>query len=260
LLEIEQASESDMLAVQLDKRAVLLDRWRAVMLNALESVKGRDLPMSETLREVIKTWDGNATVKSVGYRIVWAFRNRVATEMANFLGRIAREHDDKFNLSRHRRIEESIWEILQERPAHYLDPAFSDWDHFLAEQIKAIQLEIEKSGSLEQFTWGKVNTTNIQHPMSMAIPLVGRWIDMPKRQLDGGWSDLPYIQAPSSGASQRMAVSPGREEDGYMHMPCGQSGHPLSPHYSDGHEAWEQGKATPFLPGPPVNQLRLLPE
>ncbi|XZE17741.1 penicillin acylase family protein [Pirellulaceae bacterium SH449] len=260
LLEIEQASESDMLAVQLDKRAVLLDRWRAVMLSAMESEKGRDLPMRESLREVIETWDGNATVDSVGYRIVWAFRNHVATEMANFLGRIGREQDDKFSLVRHRRLEESIWEILQQRPAHCLDPAFSDWDHFLAEQIKAVQLEIEKSGSLEQFTWGRVNTTNIQHPMSMAIPLVGKWIDMPKHQLDGGWSDLPYIQSPSSGASQRMAVSPGREEDGYMHMPCGQSGHPLSPHYSDGHEAWEQGKATPFLPGPTVNQLRLLPE
>ena len=33
-------------------------------------------------------------------------------------------------------------------------------------------------------------------------------------------------------------------------MPGGQSGHPLSPHYADGHAAWAKGEPTPFLPGP----------
>ena len=68
---------------------------------------------------------------------------------------------------------------------------------------------------------------------------------------------MPRIQAPSMGASQRMAVSPGREQDGYMHMPCGQSGHPLSPHYGDAHDAWAEGKPTPFLPGETVHTLVL---
>jgi len=42
-------------------------------------------------------------------------------------------------------------------------------------------------------------------------------------------------------------------------MPGGQSGHPLSPYYQKGVDAWEDGKATPFLPGPPVHKLRLVP-
>ncbi|MCU0712868.1 MAG: penicillin acylase family protein [Pirellula sp.] len=260
LLQIEQATEADMLALQLDKRALLLDRWRGVLLSAMASEKGRELTSKSNARELVEKWDGNATADSVGYRIVWAFRNRVATEMGNFLSRIAKEHDDKFSLNRHRRIEESMWEILQQRPEHYLDPEFSDWDHFLVEQFKVVQQDIDKVGSVEKFTWGRVNTTSIQHPMSMAIPFVGAWIDMPKRELDGGWSDIPFIQAPAMGASQRMAVSPGKEVDGYMHMPCGQSGHPLSPHYSDSHEAWEKGHPTPFLPGASVNRLVLQPQ
>jgi penicillin amidase len=56
-----------------------------------------------------------------------------------------------------------------------------------------------------------------------------------------------------------MAVSPGREEQGYFHMPGGQSGHPLSPHYRDGHGAWVHGEATALLPGPAVHTLRLVP-
>ena len=260
LLDIKEASESDMLALQLDKRALLLDRWRGLMLAAMASEKGREISSISNVREIVEKWDGKATADSVGYRIVWAYRNRVASQMTNFLSRVGQAHEGKFNLNRHRRIEESIWEILQQRPGHYLDSSFSDWDHFLVEQFKMVLQDIEKSGSLAEFKWGSVNTTNIQHPMSMAIPFVGAWIDMPKRELDGGWSDIPYIQAPAMGASQRMAVSPGKEKDGYMHMPCGQSGHPLSPHYSDSHEAWERGNATPFLPGPAVHHLVLLPK
>ena len=60
-------------------------------------------------------------------------------------------------------------------------------------------------------------------------------------------------------ASERMAVSPGREAEGYFHMPAGQSGHPLSPNYADGHRAWATGEATPFLPGPAVHTLTFQP-
>ena len=42
-------------------------------------------------------------------------------------------------------------------------------------------------------------------------------------------------------------------------MPAGQSGHPLSPHYGDGHAAWANGETTPFLPGPAVHVLTLVP-
>ena len=61
------------------------------------------------------------------------------------------------------------------------------------------------------------------------------------------------------GASERFAVSPGREAEGYFHMPGGQSGHPLSPYYRAGHEAWVRGEATPFLPGPAERSLTLVP-
>ena len=44
-----------------------------------------------------------------------------------------------------------------------------------------------------------------------------------------------------------------------MHMPTGQSGHPLSPFYSNSHTAWVNGEATPFLPGPAIYTLNLTP-
>ena len=40
-------------------------------------------------------------------------------------------------------------------------------------------------------------------------------------------------------------------------MPGGQSGHPLSPYFLAGHEAWVRGEKASFLPGAPVHRLTL---
>jgi penicillin amidase len=70
---------------------------------------------------------------------------------------------------------------------------------------------------------------------------------------------MPRVQTPSFGASQRMVVSPGREDEGIFHMPGGQSGHPMSRFFDAGHAAWAEGEPSPFLPGERRHLLRLLP-
>ena len=60
---------------------------------------------------------------------------------------------------------------------------------------------------------------------------------------------MPKVMGSQFGAAVRMIVSPGQEKNGIMHMPAGQSSHPLSSYYSKGHQDWVDGKASPFLPG-----------
>jgi penicillin amidase len=81
---------------------------------------------------------------------------------------------------------------------------------------------------------------------------------MPAEPLNGD-VDLPKAQGPSFGASQRFSVSPGDEANGLMHMPTGQSGHPLSAFYRRGHDEWVHGRPSPFLPGDPQHELALIP-
>ena len=57
-----------------------------------------------------------------------------------------------------------------------------------------------------------------------------------------------YIQ---HGASERMVVSPGHEANAILHLPGGQSGHSLSPHYRDQYHDWLEGRELP-LAGKPV--------
>jgi acyl-homoserine lactone acylase PvdQ len=51
----------------------------------------------------------------------------------------------------------------------------------------------------------------------------------------------------------------GDEENGLMHMPTGQSGHPMSPFYRSAYEDCVSGAPSPFLPGPTRHQLTLKP-
>jgi penicillin amidase len=66
---------------------------------------------------------------------------------------------------------------------------------------------------------------------------------------------MPRVAGPKFGQSERLAVSPGREEEGLFDMPGGQSGHPLSPFFLRGHEDWVKGRPTPLLPGPVKHTL-----
>jgi penicillin amidase len=109
---------------------------------------------------------------------------------------------------------------------------------------------------LAKRTWGEHNTVRINHPLSRALPILSPWLGMPADQLPGD-SNLPRAQGPTFGAAERFAVSPGDEANGYLHMPGGQSGHPLSKYYRSGHDDWVQGRPTAFLPGEPEHTLIL---
>jgi penicillin amidase len=92
----------------------------------------------------------------------------------------------------------------------------------------------------------------------MAAPALRSWLSAPADPLPGD-SNMPRVAGRSFGQSERMTVSPGREEQGVFNMPGGQSGHPLSPYFLRGHEEWVAGKAMPLLPGAAAHTLRFQP-
>lgn len=261
LLALDSATEADMLDIQLDDRAVFLQRWQKLLLNVLSDQAVADNSSRKELRALVDQWGARASIDSAGYLLVQNFRTAVISQVSDLLCQPLTKLDPNFSLHRNRRIEGPIWKLIEQRPENFLDPRFETWDQWLlACADSVIKSATDKDAKLSDRTWGRVNTTQIQHPLSKAIPALASYLDMPAQPLNGGWSDMPRIQAPSSGASQRMAVSPGREQDGYMQIPCGQSGHPLSPYYMNSHEDWVSGKPTPFLPGVAEHVLELTPK
>jgi penicillin G amidase len=261
LLAIDKASESDMLRVQLDDRALLLARWQKLVLATLTPDATAQGPRRAEARRLVEAWGGHASVDSVGYRIVRAFREHVRDAVLDPLLAPARAKDPKLRTGTapNSRWEGPVWALVTERPAHLLDPRHASWDALLLAALDATLDELSSNARpLAGRTWGERNTVLIRHPLSRAVPPLGGVLDMPREPLPGD-NHMPRFQSPSAGASERFSVSPGREDQGYFHMPCGQSGHPLSPHYADGHAAWAKGEKTPFLPGPAVQVLTLVP-
>jgi penicillin amidase len=261
LLATPKASEADMLRLQLDDRALFLERWQKLMLGVLSPDAVANDPRRAEARRLVESWGGRASIDSVGYRVVRAFREQVRSSVLDPLLAPLRAKDARVRpgTAPNARWEGPVWALVTERPAHLLDPRYPSWDALLLDALDDVLEELTKGGRpLAGRTWGERNTTLIRHPLSRAVPRLGGFLDMPREPLPGD-SHMPRFQSPSAGASERFAVSPGREELGYFHMPCGQSGHPLSPHYADGHAAWAKGEKTPFLPGPAVNVLTLVP-
>ena len=129
----------------------------------------------------------------------------------------------------------------------------------LAAVDRAIQWARQDAGSLDKATWGARNVVGIRHPMAGSLPGLGRFLSAPPDLLPGD-DQMPRVSAPGFGASERMVVTPGREQDGILNMPGGQSGHPLSPFFLAGHSDWVEGRPRPFLPGPPVHTFHLWPQ
>ena len=260
LLAIEKARPADMLAIQLDDTALFLDRWRTLLLATLtpEAVQV-DETRAEFRRLVETTWNGRADPSSVAYRLVRTFRAHVSREVFSALTAAARRADPDFDFTRAFRSEGPLWPLVVERPMHLLDPKYSSWDtQLLAAVDHAIGELTISGGRLAEKSWGDFNRAAVTHPLGNALPLVGHWVNMPADPLPG---DIytPRAHSPRAGPSERMVVSPGREHEGIFHMPTGQSGHPLSPHYADQHRAWVTGQPLPFLPGPAVSTLTLVP-
>jgi len=255
----ERFAATDMLDIQLDTRAVFLGRWRDLILKTLtpEFIAGR--PDRATFRALVdRSWDGHASPQSVGYRFTRMFRDQVADAVLMFVLSECYAADVNFDHTALRRREGPLWKLITDRPLHLLDPQFGSWDGLLVQAVDDVIASAKKSGDLAGRTWEEYNPTAFRHPLSASIPLFGRWLNMPGDPLPG---DLFTVRMRwgAETASERLVVSPGRESEGILEMPTGQSGHPLSPFYANSHEAWTKGTPAPLLAGREQHRLTLTP-
>jgi penicillin amidase len=254
-----QFSADDMLKIQLDDRAVFLEHWKDLLV--LELNRAPHTPARDALQKALSGWTGRASIDSVAYRVVRAWRNEVSdTILGGFAAEVRTKFPD-FAFPRMEQTEQAVWNLLRLRPAHLVAPGYADWNALLIACADRTAAALDdQPGGIAARTWGERNTMRIAHPLSRALPaFAARWLDMPADELPGD-RDMPRVQAPTFGASERFAVAPGDEAHGYFELAGGQSGHPLSPYYGAGHADWAAGKPTPFLPGPAQHTLVLAPK
>ncbi len=256
----ETFSERDLLAIQLDDRALFLTRWQALLVRQLTLEAMAEDPRRAEVYRAVKGWGARAAPGSVGYRLVRAWRLAVTARVLAPLLDAPRRLDPRLGPGDLHQAEGLVWRLVVERPPHLLAPAEGSWDRLLLAALDDVLAALPEQGrrDLGERTWGEQNTAAIRHPLSGAVPGLGRLLDLPAERLPGD-THMPRVQGPAFGASERFVVSPGREAEGIFEMPGGQSGHPRSPFYRAGHAAWVRGEPAPFLPGPALHTLTLRP-
>jgi penicillin G amidase len=250
---------ADMLRIQLDDRALFLAPWQVLALSVLDEQELAGHPRRAEFRRLVAGWDARASVDSVGYRLVRAFHERTRQAVWDMLLTGLGIPPEKENYAPEQ-FEGSLWRILTEQPLHLLSANYPGWTEFLKAQMNATIDDLDaRCPQVAECTWGKRNQVRIRHPLSGALPAsASAFLDMPTLELPGD-EDMPRVQGRDFGASERFAVSPGHEDQAYLDLPGGQSGHPLSPYYRAGFLEWAHGVPLPLLPGPTQHTLTLQP-
>ncbi|MFI2809911.1 penicillin acylase family protein [Microbulbifer sp. JSM ZJ756] len=238
-------SEQDLLDLQLDDRALFLERWQQQLLVLLD---GED--EYADVRAEVENWGARASADSVGYRVVRNFRLKfLEFTTAPVLTYMRRFQEDFSFGPRKRQLEYAAWEMNHSEPAHLLNPDFASWRELKLAALDAVLERMARDGlPLQEQTWGVQNTARIWHPLGRAVAPVNWLTAMPADRLSGD-THLPRAQSPTTGASQRMVVSSGSEESAIFHMATGQSAHPLSPFFANGHRDWVEGNPSPLMEG-----------
>ena len=260
LRELRSATPKDMLNIQLDDRAVFLERWHSQLLSTLSKPGALSNPERIEFQRRLADWSGRANVESIAYRLVREYREEVAGRVFEPISAAVRNIYPGFSYD-FLKFEDPLWSIIESQPLNLLDRKYENWNALFLSAVDSVIQKIKaQQDGYTRYTVGEKNATRIQHPLGAAIPALRPWLNMPVDQLPGDRFDMPRIQGPTFGSSFRMAVSPGMEREGYLIMPCGESGNPLSPHYRDCHQDWVRSTPTPFLPGIAMHKILLQPQ
>ncbi|MDP2178895.1 penicillin acylase family protein [Methylicorpusculum sp.] len=259
LSDAKNLTERDMFALQLDTKVEFYRFYQRLALSLLHEHNDK---VQVQLKQNLTNWDGFAERDSVGFAVLVEFRKLLLDAViAPFMTK-CREYDPEFRFDS-AMIDEPLQQLLEAKlPALLPDKIhYRDWDSFLLNLLIQAEGNVSAHNSADfpkSLAWGAVNQVTIAHPFSDSLPLLRNWLDMPKVAVPG-CVQCVRMGEPGYGASERLVVSPGREGNGILHMPGGQSGHPLSPHYGDQQQAWVEGTALPLESGTSVHRLELVP-
>ena len=245
----DEITERDMHLLQLNDKAQFMTRWYNLIVQTLDKELVDQDPRKKKLLNVLLNWNQEASEFSSAYRIIRSFRSFLAKRVFERLLIPCYVADGSFryyNFS----YEEPLWIILEEKPDYLIDPEIGSWNGEIIATMDEVLDYFDSLGgdSFTDHTWGEYNTIHIQHPLSKALPFLSGLMDMPEQPMSGD-KYVPHVINPGFGATVRLVITPGYEDNSIFNMPGGQSGHPLSDFYDTDQDDWVVGRPVSLLPG-----------
>lgn len=262
LKQMREINEWSLFELQLDTEIEFYGFYQQLALSVLSPKTVTQKPELQELRDYLLAWDGKADTSSLGFALLQQFHEQLAnTVLTPFLA-ACKNADKTFEYS-WSYVDTPLQAMLTEKIPQLLpDPVnYKNWDTFILAQLEQSAQQLKASNpntKLLELTWGKINKSQFVHPILGSIPFLGQLLNMPEEEL-AGCGGCVRATGPNFGASERLVVSPAHLDEGILHMPGGQSAHPLSHYYSDQQRYWAQGLAIPLLAGKSQHKLELTP-
>ncbi|MGH8656219.1 MAG: penicillin acylase family protein [Gammaproteobacteria bacterium] len=260
--ELRAVTERDMLDLQLDTKSDYYRYYQQLALRALDARGASGDTDLLAVRRYLDAWDGRAEKGSLGIALLVELRSVLADAVLTPLFERCRAIDPKFKYW-WGTLDAPLQQLLDARLPELIPnrQAYADWDAFIVAMVEKSARNLLQQypvESLQDLSWGQVNFVEILHPLASAVSLLGDWLNMPLESVPGCDMCVRW-QSIRGGATERLVVSPGHAQDGILHMPGGQSGHPLSPFYRDQQANWVEGRPTDLLVGDTQHRLKLGP-
>src|SRR5690606_18346622 len=146
----ERFTEAELLAIQLDDRAVLMSRWRQL----LRSLDDGASPALHALAAATRDWSGHASVDSAGYRVVRAWRRAVHRRLAEgLLAPAQAAMGGAFARPSLRQFEGVAWPLVEQRPAHLLPRRYASWTELFEDAAVEVRDGLTAHGPLRERSW-----------------------------------------------------------------------------------------------------------
>lgn len=257
LRELNNADESDVYWISLDCEAKFMKVWRDSAIESLNLDATLNNAQRADFKKILEESEFlYATEDSIAYKLcrdyMYGLYEALFGSVDEQLAKLPGQPSYGMTIPRWPAV---VLRLINEEPDWL--PEGKSWRALKLSVIdKLISQSSSKHVDWKSVTWGDMNISEINHPLSSALPGLGKLLNAPSLPQSGD-NHIPKISSPNFGQSQRMVISPGMEELSLFNMPGGQSGHPLSPYYLKGHESWAKGEPLPLSPRKSVHHLTL---
>ena len=174
------------------RAALFVARWRDLLLALIDEDAMHGADPRREFRALVSDGASQATPEAVGYRLVRTFRSNTLNAMWRSLatGLLG----EKAAVRRPGQFEAAGWRLVSERPSAVAPPGGGEWRAFLLQRVDSTIAELMKDcGSLASCEFGRMEPVAVRHPLSGALPLLPKLLDMPTLALAGD-HHMPRVQ------------------------------------------------------------------
>ncbi len=256
-----QLTPKDMLAVETDIYSEVDQEMGQRFAYAIDHTPGSEGdgdPRMRQAADLMRSWDGRLTTDSAAASLVTQTRAALWPLLLEpKLGKLAIDyHWGEKNFA--------LEEIVMHARPEWLPPDYKNWDALLTAAVRKGMKDGKAPGDVAKWTYGSWHVVDIEHPLAVFLPLIGRVAGTGPQPQSGDGTTVKQVGR-TLGASQRFTMDWNNIDGSTENIVLGESSNPLSPYFRDQWKDWYGGAtfAPPFTPAAVAAQtahtLRLLP-